>query len=78
MSTIETRSLPRTGPAVQIRAPRFQFSRQNALTYFMLALLVALVVVPFLWMLVGSFRPTYEHMQRQGTSLWIENPTTEN
>jgi multiple sugar transport system permease protein len=78
MAAIETQTLPRTGPTVQIRAPRFQFSRQQSLTYLMLALLVALVVVPFLWMLVGSFRPTYEHMQRQGTSLRIENPTTEN
>jgi len=31
----------------------------------MLALLITLVVTPFLWMLVGSFRPTYEHMQLQ-------------
>jgi len=53
-------------------------SRQHLLTYLLLALLVAVVIVPFLWMLVGSFRPTYEHMQRQGSSLWIENPTTEN
>jgi multiple sugar transport system permease protein len=78
MSAIESRPLARTAPAVQVQTPRFRFSRQRVLIYLLLALLVALVVIPFLWMLVGSFRPTYEHMQRQGTSLWIENPTSEN
>jgi ABC-type glycerol-3-phosphate transport system permease component len=47
-------------------------------TYALLLLFAALVVCPFLWMLIGSFRPTYEQMRQQGQSLWIEHPTTEN
>ncbi len=78
MAAIRTQSLAQAKPTVQVRAPRFRFSWQQALTYALLALLVALVLVPFLWMLVGSFRPNYEHMQRQGSSLWIEHPTFEN
>jgi ABC-type glycerol-3-phosphate transport system permease component len=67
---------PRSGVAVTTsrRLPR----RGPVLTYLLLALLVAFVVTPFLWMLVGSFRPTYEHLQQQGRSLWIQHPTTEN
>jgi multiple sugar transport system permease protein len=47
-------------------------------TYALLLLFAALVVCPFLWMLIGSFRPTYEQMRQQGQSLWIEHPTSEN
>lgn len=47
-------------------------------TYVLVLGLVALVVCPFLWMLIGSFRPTWEQMQVQGQSLWIQNPTLEN
>ncbi len=78
MSAIESRSFAQPGSTVQARTPRVTIPWQRLITYAMLALLVALVVTPFLWMLVGSFRPTYEHMQLQGQSLWIENPTTEN
>lgn len=53
-------------------------SGQRVLTYALVLGLVALVVCPFLWMLIGSFRPTWEQMQVQGQSLWIQNPTLEN
>ena len=39
---------------------------------------VAFVVTPFLWMLLGSFKPTYELLQQQGQTLWIAHPTLEN
>jgi multiple sugar transport system permease protein len=78
MSAVKLQPLPQMAPVVQVRTPRLRYSRQQAITYALLVLLVILVVGPFLWMLVGSFRPTYEQMQRQGTSLWIEHPTTEN
>jgi ABC-type glycerol-3-phosphate transport system permease component len=48
------------------------------LTYICLACVVALVVTPFLWMLLGSFKPTYELLQQQGQTLWIAHPTLEN
>jgi multiple sugar transport system permease protein len=78
MSAVKLQPLPQMAPVVQVRTSRLRYSRQQAITYILLAVLVILVVGPFLWMLVGSFRPTYEQMQRQGTSLWIEHPTTEN
>ena len=80
MSATQTRALPRTTNTLQTHAQarRFQFSGQRVLTYTLLGMLVVLVIGPFLWMLVGSFRPTYEHMQLQGQSLWIQNPTAEN
>src|SRR3954463_7123601 len=78
MSAIKSQSLSHPAPAIRLQAPRWHFSGQQLLTYVMLILLVIVVVGPFLWMLVGSFRPTYEQMQKQGTSLWIEHPTTEN
>lgn len=51
---------------------------QAARTYILVVLLVLLIVGPFLWMLLGSFKPNYELMQSQGQTLWIENPTLEN
>lgn len=47
-------------------------------TYLGLIALSALVLGPFLWMLLGSFKPTYELLQQQGQTLWIANPTLEN
>lgn len=51
---------------------------QTTLIYTLVVLLVLLIVTPFLWMLLGSFKPNYELLQRQGQTLWIENPTLEN
>lgn len=51
---------------------------QGMVTYVLVALLVLLIVGPFLWMLLGSFKPNVELMQSQGQTLWIENPTLEN
>src|SRR4051794_38675748 len=48
------------------------------LTFVCLAGGVAFVVTPFLWMLLGSFKPTYELLQQQGQTLWIAHPTAEN
>ena len=48
------------------------------LTYLCLAGVVAFVITPFLWMLLGSFKPTYELLQQQGQTLWIAHPTLEN
>ncbi|MEA2594731.1 MAG: hypothetical protein QOF01_1200 [Thermomicrobiales bacterium] len=64
--------------AVAIGKPRRRIEPRRVATYVLLVLLVILVVAPFLWMLVGSFRPTYEHLQKQGESLWIDNPTLSN
>jgi multiple sugar transport system permease protein len=50
----------------------------NLLTYICLACLVAFVITPFLWMLLGSFKPSYELLQQQGQTLWIAHPTLEN
>jgi ABC-type glycerol-3-phosphate transport system permease component len=50
----------------------------TTLTYVLTALLVLVIVGPFLWMLLGSFKPNFELMQSQGQTLWIENPTLEN
>ncbi|MEA2529616.1 MAG: hypothetical protein QOG89_1260 [Thermomicrobiales bacterium] len=64
--------------SVAIGQPRRRIEPRRVATYVLLVLLVILVVAPFLWMLVGSFRPTYEHLQKQGESLWIDNPTLSN
>jgi multiple sugar transport system permease protein len=48
------------------------------LPYVWLGCVVAFVLTPFLWMLLGSFKPTYELLQQQGQTLWIAHPTLEN
>lgn len=47
-------------------------------TYMCVAGVVTFVLTPFLWMLLGSFKPTYELLQQQGQTLWIAHPTLEN
>jgi multiple sugar transport system permease protein len=74
-SESSARTLPRFGAGAR-RAPAI--STRRIATYALLLILAALVVCPFLWMLIGSFRPTYEQMRQQGQSLWIDHPTTEN
>jgi ABC-type glycerol-3-phosphate transport system permease component len=51
---------------------------RNLLTYLCLVAVMAFVITPFLWMLLGSFKPTYELLQQQGQTLWIAHPTLEN
>lgn len=56
-----------------------RFFRDQAIgTHVLVILLALLIVTPFLWMLLGSFKSNFELMQRQGQTLWIENPTLEN
>jgi ABC-type glycerol-3-phosphate transport system permease component len=64
--------------ALAMRPFRTAPSKQTWLTYGAVVVLVALVVIPFLWMLLGSFKPNYELMRAQGQTLWIENPTFQN
>jgi multiple sugar transport system permease protein len=66
---------PLTGTAVQSRR---RPPMRLMLTYALLLFLVALIVTPFLWMLLGSFKPTYELLQKQGQTLWIDHPTLAN
>ena len=75
---LDARPLSHAPAQAVVRSARRLPSRHLLFTYLCLGLLVILVASPFIWMLVGSFRPTYEHLQQQGQSLWIDNPTTSN
>lgn len=44
----------------------------------LVALLGTIVLAPFLWMLIGSFKSNFELMRSQGQTLWIEAPTLSN
>lgn len=56
-----------------------QRARKHSIgTYFMVVVLAAFIVMPFLWMFLGSFKPNYELLQKQGQTLWIDNPTLSN
>jgi multiple sugar transport system permease protein len=46
--------------------------------YLMVIVLAAIIITPFLWMLLGSFKSNFELMQRQGQTLWIDHPTLSN
>lgn len=58
--------------------PRRYISMQMLLTYVFLAALVLFVLTPFLWMFLGSFKPTYELLKNQGQTLLIQHPTLAN
>lgn len=57
---------------------RRRVSTQTLLTYVFLAVLVLFVLTPFLWMFLGSFKPTYELLKNQGQTLLIHHPTLAN
>lgn len=46
--------------------------------YLPLALVLLFVLVPFLWIFLGSFKTNVELMASQGQTLWIQHPTLEN
>jgi ABC-type glycerol-3-phosphate transport system permease component len=54
------------------------FVRGRPGTHLLVLLLALLIITPFLWMFLGSFKSNFELMQRQGQTLWIEHPTLEN
>jgi ABC-type glycerol-3-phosphate transport system permease component len=56
---------------------RFLLSKKGG-TYSMVILLTLLIITPFLWMFLGSFKSNFELLQRQGQTLWIEHPTLSN
>lgn len=51
---------------------------KNIGTYLMVIVLAVIIVAPFLWIFLGSFKPNFEFMQKQGQTLWIGNPTLSN
>jgi ABC-type glycerol-3-phosphate transport system permease component len=57
---------------------RLMIWNQSVLTYLLVVALAFIIIAPFLWMLLGSFKPNYELLQKQGQTLWIENPTLGN
>lgn len=46
--------------------------------YLPTAVLIVFVTMPFLWMLLGSFKTNIELMSSQGQTLWIKEPTLDN
>lgn len=76
---LRTQTAISTPAAVERKQRRLSWpSKGSLLTYAVLTLLILLVTVPFLWMFLGSFKPNYELMRRQGQTLWIQDPTLEN
>jgi len=63
----------------QSRSGVLNFLRGRSIgTYVLVILLTLLIITPFLWMFLGSFKSNFELMQKQGQTLWIENPTLSN
>lgn len=75
---IGARPVNQTKAVSSSERPQKRFPTHAIITYFGLAVLVIIVVAPFLWMLSGSFRPTYELLQQQGQTLWTSQPTLAN
>jgi multiple sugar transport system permease protein len=75
-----TLTIPTPGKIeAQARAGLFGFLRGRRIgTYVMVILLTLLIITPFLWMFLGSFKSNFELMQKQGQTLWIDNPTLSN
>ncbi len=57
------------------RRPRGRFSWGEALAYLLLSLGVVVMVTPFVWMLLTSFKTAPELLQ---FAFWPQNPTFDN
>ncbi len=68
---------PRTA-AMTAAKHRVRLPARMVLVYFLLAGLTLAIVMPFLWLFLGSFKSSFELMQNQSQTLWIKNPTLEN
>jgi multiple sugar transport system permease protein len=69
--------------APEARAPRRRANARamlrNVLVFYLpTTILILLVTMPFLWMLLGSFKTNIELMGNQGQTLWIKEPTFDN
>jgi len=71
--TTDTRTLQSSGS----RWTRFPGKLSNSLVYLVLILGVSITLLPFVWMILGSFKTPSELIQVPPT-FWPENPTLEN
>jgi multiple sugar transport system permease protein len=56
-----------------------QFLRGRKIGVYVMVIVLALIIItPFLWMFLGSFKTNFELMRRQGQTLWIDHPTLSN
>jgi multiple sugar transport system permease protein len=69
--------VPAAPPGAEPRRPAGPRPRQATWVYVVLAVALLLTVVPFLWMLLGSFKPEAE-LQRVPPTWWPETPTLQN
>jgi multiple sugar transport system permease protein len=69
--------VPAAPPGAEPRRPAGPRPRRATWVYVVLAVALLLTVVPFLWMLLGSFKPEAE-LQQVPPTWWPETPTLEN
>jgi multiple sugar transport system permease protein len=69
--------VPAAPPGAEPRRPAGPRPRRATWVYVVLAVALLLTVVPFLWMLLGSFKPEAE-LQQVPPTWWPETPTLQN
>ena len=69
--------VPAAPPGAEPRRPAGPRPRRATWVYLMLAVALLLTVVPFLWMLLGSFKPEPE-LQQVPPTWWPQTPTLQN
>ena len=69
--------VPAAPPGAEPRRPAGPRPRRATWVYLVLAVALLLTVVPFLWMLLGSFKPEPE-LQQVPPTWWPQTPTLQN
>jgi multiple sugar transport system permease protein len=69
--------VPAAPPGAEPRRPAGPGPRRATWVYVVLAVALLLTVVPFLWMLLGSFKPEAE-LQQVPPTWWPQTPTLQN
>lgn len=76
--SVAVEPLPLVAAPTRLSAFRRRLRRMDLGAQILVILVAIVVVTPFLWMLLGSFKSNFELMQKQGQTLWIAEPTLSN
>ncbi len=77
MSSIESREVPATPETTDSQGMKYlESSRRRIVTlYLPLAAFLFVLLFPFYWMAITTFKPNEELLSHQGNPFWVVNPT---
>ena len=77
MSAVEPREVPATPETTDSQVMKYLESTRRRLVtlYLPLAAFLFVLLFPFYWMAITTFKPNEELLSREGNPFWVKNPT---